>query len=77
MDSISGMSYYLNKKLAAIKHVVDDIFLSFSNTYSTCMYQRHGACNILQLQQCKTLNFINPELWPPTAYNCIAVDYKI
>ena len=26
MDSINGMSYYLNKMLDAIKHITDDIF---------------------------------------------------
>jgi len=36
MDSISGISYYLNKMLDAIKHITDDNF-SFRKTVHRCI----------------------------------------
>jgi len=37
----------------------------------------HLALNIVQLLQCKTLNFLSPELWPCNSPELNSTDYEI
>ena len=46
MDSINGISYYLNKLLDAIKHITDDKFF-----FQEDSAQVHCVCNTLQLSE--------------------------
>jgi len=46
MDSINGISYYLNKMLDAIKHITDDNFFFHKDNA-----QMHCACNSIQLSE--------------------------
>ena len=46
MDSINGISYYLNKCIDAIKHITDAIF--FFQQDST---QVHHVCNTIELSE--------------------------
>ena len=66
MDCIVGLSYYINKMLAVIKHVVDDNIICLSVT-QLMHAPAHGARNTIQQLLHKTLNFISPELWTQQA----------
>jgi len=46
MDSINGISYYLNKMLDAIKYITDDIFF-----FQEDSAQVHCVCNTIQLSE--------------------------
>jgi len=61
MDSIGGISYYLNK-ISVTTHVVDDNIIYLPAT-QLMHAPPHGACNTVQQLLRKTLNFISPELW--------------
>jgi len=37
----------------------------------------HLAFNTVQLLQCKTLNFLSPELWPSNSSEFNSTDYEI
>jgi len=58
MDSITGISYYLTKMLDASNLSLMTI-LSQQDTAPG-----HFAFNTVQLQQCKTVNFLSPDLLP-------------
>jgi len=66
MDSNGVISYYLNKMLAVIKHVVDNNIICLSAT-QLMHAPVHGVRNTVQQLLRKTLNFISPELWPQHA----------
>ena len=61
MDSIGGISHYLNKMLAVIKHFVDENIIYLSAT-QLMHAPAHGARNTVQQLLSKTLNFISPDL---------------
>jgi len=59
MDSIAGIWYYLNKIVRCYYRII----------YNNFVFQQDGApvhlaFNTVQLLQCKTLNFLSPELLP-------------
>jgi len=54
MDSISGISDYLNKMLGAIKHITDDNFFFQEDSAHV-----HCVCNTIQLSE-KYVIFVFP-----------------
>jgi len=58
MDSIAEISYYLNK-CRCYNRIVDNNFVFQQDSGLV-----HLAFNTVPLLQCKTLNFLSPELWP-------------
>jgi len=58
MDSIAGICYYLNNVRCYYSVVCNNFVLQHARQ---CV---HLAFNTDQLLQCKSLNFLSPELWP-------------
>jgi len=58
MDSIAGISYYLNKCRCYYRVVYNNFVIQQDSA------PVHLALDTVQLLQCKTLNFLSPELWP-------------
>jgi len=54
MDSVNGISYYLNKMSDAIEHITDDISLFQEDS---ALVHMHCACNTVQLLQSSRLSF--------------------
>jgi len=58
--------------LPAIEHVAGDTFVfQQDNTPS------HHAKDIIKLLQQETLDFIDPDFWPPNSQDLNLVDYKV
>jgi len=58
--------------LDAIKLIVDNNFVFQQDSALV-----HRAFNTVQQMQCKTLNFLSPELWPHNSPELSSTDYEI
>ena len=62
----------ISTNVDANKRVVDDSFVLQQNSERV-----HLPLNTVQLQQCKTLNLLSPELWPRHSPELNSTDYDI
>jgi len=71
MAGIARISHYLNKMLYAI--IASLTILSFSKT----VHPVNLTFSAVQLLQCKTVNFLSPELWLRNSPELNSTDYEI
>jgi len=71
VDCTAGISYYLNECQMLLMRIVNDNFVFQQDRAPV-----HLAFNTVQLLQCKTLNFLSPQLWPRNRSDLNSINYQ-